>query len=124
VQDAPWAPFNVEFNLANVGGPSAGLMFSLAVVDKLTTGDLNGSKFIAGTGTIGPDGNVGPIGGIAHKMSSAQEAGATVFLVPAENCDEARTAPDNSMELVKAENLTQTIDALHTLTSGGNPPRC
>jgi PDZ domain-containing protein len=88
------------------------------------TGDLNGSKFIAGTGTIGPDGNVGPIGGIAHKMSSAQEAGATVFLVPAENCDEARTAPDNSMELVKAENLTQTIDALHTLTSGGNPPRC
>ena len=52
VLDAPWAPFVVDFNLANVGGPSAGLMFSLAVVDKLTTGDLAGSKFIAGTGTI------------------------------------------------------------------------
>jgi PDZ domain-containing protein len=124
VQDAPWAPFSVDFNLANIGGPSAGLMFSLAVVDKLTTGDLNGSKFIAGTGTIGPDGTVGPIGGISHKMSSAQEAGATVFLVPADNCDEARTATGNSMELIKAETLTQTIDALHALTSGGPPPRC
>jgi len=124
VQDAPWAPFSVDFNLANIGGPSAGLMFSLAVVDKLTTGDLNGSKFIAGTGTIGPDGTVGPIGGISHKMSSAQEAGATVFLVPADNCDEARTATGNSMELIKAETLTQTIDALHTLTAGGPPPRC
>ena len=124
VQDAPWAPFSVDFNLANIGGPSAGLMFSLAVVDKLTTGDLNGSKFIAGTGTIGPDGTVGPIGGISHKMSSAQEAGATVFLVPADNCDDARTATGNSMELIKAETLTQTIDALHALTSGGPPPRC
>jgi PDZ domain-containing protein len=71
----PVGPFAVDFNLANIGGPSAGLMFSLAVVDKLTTGDLDGGKFIAGTGTIGPDGSVGPIGGITHKMSSAQEAG-------------------------------------------------
>lgn len=124
VQDAPWAPFSIEFNLANVGGPSAGMMFSLAVVDKLTTGDLNGAKFVAGTGTIGPDGVVGPIGGIAHKMSSAQEAGATVFLVPAENCDEASTASGNTMELVKAENLTQTIEALQALTSGKEAPRC
>ena len=124
VRDAPWAPFKIDFNLANIGGPSAGLMFSLAVVDKLTTGDINGSKFIAGTGTIGPEGNVGPIGGITHKMSSAQEAGATVFLVPAENCDEARTAPGNSMELVKAETLQQTVDSLKTLTTGGTPPRC
>ena len=124
VQDAPWAPFTVDFNLANIGGPSAGLMFSLAVVDKLTTGDLNGAKFIAGTGTIGPDGTVCPIGGIIHKMYSAQQAGASVFLVPADNCDEARTVAANSMELIKAENLTQTVDALKTLTSGGEPPRC
>ena len=99
-------------------------MFSLAVVDKLTTGDLNGAKFIAGTGTIGPDGAVGPIGGIAHKMYSAQEAGATTFLVPADNCDEARTAPDNRMQLIKAESLTQTVDALKSLTTGGEPPGC
>ena len=124
VQDAPWAPFTVDFNLANIGGPSAGLMFSLAVVDKLTDGDLNGGKFIAGTGSIGADGTVGPIGGISHKMPAAQQAGATVFLVPKDNCDEARTVHGNSMELVKAENLTQTIEALKTLTSGGKPPVC
>ena len=88
--DAPWAPFSIDFNLANIGGPSAGLMFSLAVIDKLTTGDLNDAKFVAGTGTISGDGKVGPIGGITHKMVAAQEAGATVFLVPADNCDEAR----------------------------------
>lgn len=124
VQDAPWAPFKIDFNLANVGGPSAGLMFSLAVVDKLTDGDLNDAKFIAGTGSIGPDGTVGPIGGITHKMFSAQEAGATVFLVPADNCDEARTVSANTMTLIKAENLEQTVDALHAMTSGGQLPHC
>ena len=103
--DAPWAPFSIDFNLANIGGPSAGLMFSLAVVDKLTTGDLNDGKFVAGTGTITGDGKVGPIGGITHKMLAAQEAGATVFLVPADNCDEAKTAHEDGLELVKVENL-------------------
>ncbi|WP_349817799.1 PDZ domain-containing protein, partial [Escherichia coli] len=67
VVDAPWAPFAVDFHLANVGGPSAGLMFSLAVVDKLTSGHLVGSTFVAGTGTIAVDGKVGQIGGITHK---------------------------------------------------------
>ena len=62
VLDAPWVPFTIDFNLANIGGPSAGMIFSLAVIDKLTTGDLNGGKFIAGTGSIGADGRVGPIG--------------------------------------------------------------
>ena len=69
VLDAPWAPFTIDFNLANIGGPSAGLMFSLAVVDKLTTGDLNDGKFVAGTGTITGDGEVGSIGGITHKIA-------------------------------------------------------
>ena len=124
VLDAPWAPFTIDFNLANIGGPSAGLMFSLAVIDKLTTGDLNGAKFVAGTGTISEDGKVGPIGGITHKMMAAQEAGATVFLVPAENCDEARTAKDDTMELVKVATLDQAVDSLRTLTSGGRPPSC
>lgn len=124
VLDAPWAPFTVDFNLANIGGPSAGLMFSLAVVDKLSTGDLNGGKFVAGTGSIGVDGAVGPIGGIVHKMASAQEAGATVFLVPAENCDEARTVALETMELIKVETLPQAIDALKTLNTGGRPPTC
>jgi PDZ domain-containing protein len=124
VLNAPWAPFQIDFNLANIGGPSAGLMFSLAVVDKLTTGDLNGSKFVAGTGTISADGKVGAIGGITHKMLAARDAGATVFLVPADNCDEARNDHDGGLELVKVDSLGQTVDALHTLTNGGRPPSC
>lgn len=124
VLDAPWAPFDISFNLANIGGPSAGLMFSLAVVDKLTTGDLNDGKFIAGTGTITGDGKVGSIGGITHKMLAAHDAGATVFLVPAENCAEASSAPQDGMQLVKVDTLTGAVDALHTLSAGGEPPRC
>lgn len=124
VLEAPWAPFDITFNLANIGGPSAGLMFSLAVVDKLTTGDLNDGKFIAGTGTITGDGKVGSIGGITHKMLAAHEAGATVFLVPADNCAEARSAQQDGMELVKVDTLTEAVDALHTLSAGGEPPRC
>lgn len=124
VLNAPWAPFSIDFNLANIGGPSAGLMFSLAVVDKLTTGNLNDSKFVAGTGTIAPDGAVGPIGGITHKMSAARDAGATVFLVPAENCDEAVTEKQDGMRLVKVETLGTAVDALHALSTGGDAPHC
>ena len=124
VRDAPWAPFDIDFNLANIGGPSAGLMFSLAVVDKLTTGDLNGSKFVAGTGTITADGKVGPIGGITHKMLAAEEAGASVFLVPAENCDEARSAHIDRLQLIKVDTLAQVVDALHVAADGGEPPHC
>jgi len=124
VLDAPWAPFTVDFNLANIGGPSAGLMFSLAVVDKLTTGDLNDGKFVAGTGTITGDGKVGPIGGITHKMLAAQEAGATIFMVPAENCEEAKTAHEDGLELIRVETLDQAVAALQTLSAGGERPHC
>jgi PDZ domain-containing protein len=124
VLNAPWADFSIDFNLANIGGPSAGLMFSLAVVDKLTTGDLNDGKFVAGTGTITGDGKVGPIGGITHKMVAAQEAGATIFLVPAENCDEARSAHDDGLQLIKVDTLTTAVDALHAVSAGGEPPHC
>ena len=114
----------VTFNLANIGGPSAGLMFALAVVDKLTNGILADSKFIAGTGTIDADGKVGAIGGITHKMLAAHEAGATVFLVPSDNCAEARGGNDDGLELLKVETIGQTVDVLHTLSAGGEPPRC
>jgi Lon-like protease len=124
VREAPWAPFQITFNLANIGGPSAGLMFSLAVIDKLTTGDLADSKFVAGTGTIDPDGKVGAIGGITHKMLAAHDAGATVFLVPADNCGEARSGNDGGLELVKVDTVGQAVDALHILSAGGEPPRC
>jgi Lon-like protease len=124
VVEAPWAPFTIDFNLANIGGPSAGLVFSLAVIDKLTTGDLTGDKFVAGTGTINADGKVGSIGGITHKIFAAEEAGASVFLVPAENCDEARSAHDDGMDLVRVENLEGAVGALKALSAGGEAPRC
>lgn len=123
VLDAPWAPFTVAFNLANIGGPSAGLMFSLAVVDKLTTGGLAGPNFVAGTGVIKANGQVDAIGGITHKMIAAKEAGATVFLVPADNCYEARS--DNTgLQLVKVDNLARAVEALNTIADGGEPPSC
>src|ERR1700739_3901884 len=119
VLDAPWAPFVVDFNLANVGGPSAGLMFSLAVVYKLTTGDLAGSTFIAGTGTISIDGKVGQIGGITHKMAAAHAAGATGVLVPAENCFEASSDNPSGLRLLKVDTLGEAVDALHAIQAGG-----
>ncbi len=124
VVEAPWAPFTIDFNLANIGGPSAGLVFSLAVIDKLTTGDLTGDRFVAGTGTINAEGKVGPIGGISHKIVAAQDAGASVFLVPAANCDEAKSARENGIDLVKVEDLGGAVDALKSLSAGGEAPRC
>jgi PDZ domain-containing protein len=124
VVEAPWAPFTINFNLANIGGPSAGLVFSLAVIDKLTTGDLSGDRFVAGTGTINSDGKVGSIGGITHKILAAHEAGATVFLVPADNCDEAKSAHQDGIDLVKVNKLGDAVDGLKALSAGGEASRC
>lgn len=122
--NAPDVNFTIDFNLADVGGPSAGLMFSLAVVDKLSTGKLNDGKFVAGTGTIDGSGTVGPIGGIPFKMMAAREAGATVFLVPAANCAEALQRAPDGLRLVKVQTLATAVDALQTLTAGGDAPHC
>jgi PDZ domain-containing protein len=124
VVEAPWAPFTINFNLANIGGPSAGLVFSLAVIDKLTTGDLSGDRFVAGTGTINSDGKIGSIGGITHKILAAHEAGATVFLVPADNCDEAKSAHQDGIDLVKVNKLGDAVEALKALSAGGEASRC
>ena len=118
VLNAPWAPFSLDFNLANIGGPSAGLMYSLAVVDKLTTGDLNDGKFVAGTGTITDDGKVGPIGGIAMKLIAARDAGAQYFFTPADNCAEAAGATPSGLTLIKAETLDGALKSLEQVRSG------
>ncbi|WP_186322330.1 YlbL family protein [Prescottella equi] len=120
----PEVPFTIDFNLADIGGPSAGLMFSLAVVDKLSPGELNGGDFVAGTGTIDPAGDVGPIGGIPYKMIAAKEAGATAFLVPAKNCDEAVANRPDGLDLVKVETLGGAIDALADINEGRPAPSC
>lgn len=118
-------PVKVDISLENVGGPSAGLMFSLAVVDRLTPGALTGGKFIAGTGTMDPDGKVGAIGGIAQKMIAAHDKGATLFLTPAGNCAEAMQTRPAGLRLVKVGTLQDAIAALDALRTGkGDVPSC
>ena len=84
----PSWPFTVSIHVDSVGGPSAGMMFALGLIDKLTPGDLTGGKFIAGTGEISDDGTVSPIGGITQKMYGVRQAGAEYFLAPAANCND------------------------------------
>lgn len=118
-------PFDVDINVGDVGGPSAGLIFSLGILDKLTPGELTGGMKIAGTGTIDPSGAVGPIGGIAQKMVGARKSGATVFLTPADNCAEALKSAPAGLRLVKAETLHETVAALDALRTGkGGVPSC
>jgi Lon-like protease len=116
IADDPQLPFDVSIELGErIGGPSAGLMFSLAIVDKLTPGALTGGRHVAGTGTITLDGAVGPIGGIGQKLAGADDAGASVFLVPARNCAEARQADSGDLTLVRVRTLDTAIDALEQL---------
>lgn len=117
-------PFTVKINIGNVGGPSAGMMFALAIIDKLTPGDLTGGRFIAGTGEISVNGAVGPIGGIAQKMTAARAAGATIFLTPAGNCAEALGAAPPGMRLVKVSTLRGALAALAAIKHGKPAPSC
>lgn len=109
---------DITIKLGDIGGPSAGLMFALAVVDKLTPVDLTGGRFVAGTGEIDAVGTVGPIGGIPFKMRAARDAGATTFLVPAANCDEARANDPDGLALVKVGTLADAVAALGALRAG------
>ncbi|HSF27045.1 MAG TPA: PDZ domain-containing protein [Actinomycetes bacterium] len=111
-------PFTVEIDPGNIGGPSAGLMFSLGVIDKLTPGDLTGGAFVAGTGTINVDGEVGPIGSIPQKMIGAREAGARWFFVPTKNCAEAVGAAPDGLRLVKVSTLDDALDSLEAISTG------
>jgi Lon-like protease len=116
IADEPRLPFDISIELGErIGGPSAGLMFSLAIVDKLTPGALTGGRHVAGTGTITGRGLVGPIGGIGQKIAGAQDAGASVFLVPAANCPEAAQAEAEDITLVRVRRLTGAMEALESL---------
>jgi PDZ domain-containing protein len=117
-------PFQVRINVGNIGGPSAGLMFALGIVDKLTPGDLTGGRFIAGTGEIAVNGAVGPIGGIQQKMAGARASGATVFLTPAANCPDTAGAVPQGLRVIKVSTLAGAVHALKALAAGGNVPSC
>lgn len=108
-------PFDVDIEIAdNIGGPSAGLFFALSVYDTLTPGSLTGGHVVAGTGTIDPDGKVGPIGGIQQKIAAARDARAELFLVPASNCDEAVGAPAGDVRLVRVSTMNEARTAIET----------
>ncbi|TCO62981.1 YlbL family protein [Actinocrispum wychmicini] len=117
-------PFKTTIHLQDVGGPSAGLIFSLAIVDRLTGDDLAGGRPIAGTGEIDPRGNVGQIGGIPFKLVAAAEDGAKVFLVPKDNCAEAMGNPPAGLQLVKVDTLAGAVQALKDLKAGKPVPGC
>lgn len=119
-------PFTIDIKLADVGGPSAGLMFALGIVDKLTPENLTGGKFIAGTGTIDDAGKVGPIGGIQMKTIGARQAGAQYFLTPAENCASAATDVPDGLTLVKVSTIDDAVKALEKIGKGDTAglPQC
>ena len=110
-------PIRVSINAGDVGGPSAGMMFSLAVYDKLTPGALTGGTNIAGTGTIDSAGNVGPIGGIQQKLVGAERGGATWFLAPAGNCNEVVGHIPDGLKVVKVATFTQARDAVKAIAA-------
>ena len=111
-------PFDIDINLGDVGGPSAGLMFSLGIIDKLQPVNLTAGKFVAGTGTIDDSGNVGPIGGISMKMIAARAAGAQYFFTPAQNCAEASSATPSGLKLIKVTTLSGALADLGDIRSG------
>jgi PDZ domain-containing protein len=113
-------PFDVTIQLENVGGPSAGMMFSLGIIDKLTPGAINGGEIVAGTGTISSTGEVGPIGGIRQKMWGASGAGADWFLAPALNCDEVTGHIPPGLTVFAVETLEDSLTALAAIRSSGS----
>jgi Lon-like protease len=117
-------PFTVKFSVGDIGGPSAGMMFALGIIDKLTPRNLTGGKFIAGTGEIEASGQVDPIGGIQQKMVGARNGGATIFLAPAANCSDVKGAIPAGLQVVKVSTLSQAVTDLEDLKSGQPVPSC
>ncbi|WP_157071340.1 YlbL family protein [Curtobacterium ammoniigenes] len=113
-------PFDVSIQLQNVGGPSAGMMFALGIIDTITPGSLNGGRHVAGTGTITAGGQVGPIGGIRQKLYGARAAGATVFLAPKSNCNEVVGHIPSGLSVYAVSTLDQAVHDLDTIAAGGS----
>ncbi|MBP5939320.1 S16 family serine protease [Streptomyces acidiscabies] len=119
----------VDLKLSDVGGPSAGLLFTLGIIDKLdgdgNGGDLTGGRVIAGTGTIDADGSVGAVGGVSLKTQAARRDGATVFLVPKAECSDAKAELPSGLRLVPVTDLKGAVGSLKALETGkGNVPSC
>ncbi|MFR9673860.1 S16 family serine protease [Streptomyces sp. TR06-5] len=122
----PRGDVDVDLRLEDVGGPSAGLLFTLGVIAELEDDPraLTGGRTIAGTGTIDAAGNVGPVGGVPLKTRAAARDGATVFLVPRAECADARTDLPDGLRLVPVTDLDGALSALEALSEGGSVPAC
>lgn len=118
VEEAHRFPFEIDIQLADIGGPSAGLMFALGLYDKLTPGDVTGGEFVAGTGTIEDDGTVGAIGGVSMKTIAASNAGAEYFLTPEDNCATAVKNQPDGLTLVAVGSLDDALAALKDIRQG------
>ena len=108
-------PYDVKIDAGDVGGPSAGTMFALAVYDTLTPGALTGGQEIAGTGTIDSAGRVGPIGGIRQKLVGARDGGATWFLAPADNCSEVVGHVPDGLRVVRVGTFAEARGAVEAI---------
>lgn len=119
---------DITLRLADVGGPSAGLFFSLGIIDKLdgdgSGGDLTGGRNVAGTGTIEADGTVGAVGGVSLKTQAARRDGATVFLVPKAECKQAEAERPDGLRLIPVTTLKGAVSSLRALDQGGKVPSC
>jgi Lon-like protease len=113
-------PIDVALQLDNVGGPSAGMMFALGIIDVLTPGELNGGADVAGTGTISATGTVGPIGGIRQKLYGALDAGAEYFLAPEANCDEVVGHVPDGLQVFSVATLEDALTVLENVRDGGD----
>ena len=118
------APFPIEFGVSGVGGPSAGTMFAIGIIDKLTPGALTEGKIIAGTGTIDPEGNVGEIGGIQQKLIGARDAGAVLFLAPEGNCSEVIGHIPQGLTVASIATLAEAMTAINDFNSGKQVKPC
>ncbi|MDF2559735.1 MAG: ATP-dependent serine peptidase containing a domain protein [Microbacterium sp.] len=111
---------DVTIQLDNVGGPSAGMMFALGIIDTLTEGELNGGENVAGTGTIDAAGTVGPIGGIRQKLYGARDAGAEYFLAPEANCDEVVGHVPDGLQVIRTATLDESLAVLEVIADDGD----
>ncbi|MFM1952923.1 MAG: hypothetical protein RL187_132 [Actinomycetota bacterium] len=117
-------PVDVDIALENVGGPSAGVMFALGIVEKMTPYDLTGGRIIAGSGTITAEGEVGPVGGIRHKLFGAHNAGAQWFLAPVDNCPDVIGHIPAGLTVIPVSTLADATRALELIETGGALPSC
>jgi PDZ domain-containing protein len=108
-------PVKVNIDSGNIGGPSAGLAFTLSVLDILTPGELTGGMNVAATGTIEPDGRVGPVGGVAQKTAAVRRSGAKLFLVPSDEFAEATAHAGKDLKVVKVDSVDDALRALSSL---------